>query len=315
MSSCIQNREQDRDRRDNGPQGSSYSDNNVAPRWRVHEDNPGWSDETPSRSDANDQDPTWEQDCNRIDILSAENSDLRQDVHGESNERIRELKDNNSGLEDEVVNMRTKLSFATDTIINEIQNRIDTDTPAGPTVRALRNQIVEQANTIEKLETQKRKAVEDFNKLQLRSKKKRSSKDTKTQHETSASRSALPDGNPGPIPPVREFVSYSVEKAMRERLIIDKHLTLDVMFQLQRTLRKKTTEGKSLYRFIHRGNSDCYYCFHEVCEKGPDASVEQRLVDAGCQLGSARCKFRMKVVVSGSYRKLQIHNPALVNSA
>ncbi|KAF4441539.1 hypothetical protein FACUT_2638 [Fusarium acutatum] len=328
MSSYSHSREEDRNRSHDGSQYSSYGDDNVASRWRVRENNPGRIDETPSRSHANDRDPTWEQDCNRNDMLSAENSDLRRDVYGahqsilrllnekrESNERIRELQDNNSGLEDEVAHMRTKLSFATDTIINEIQGRVDTATPAGPMLRALRNQIAEQTNTIEKLETQKRKAIADLNQLQLRSKKRKSSKDVKTQNRTPASQSALSDGNPGPNPPAREFVSCSVEKVMCERLIIDEHLTLDVILQLQRTLRKRTKEGKNLYSFIHRGSVDCYYCFHEVCEKGPDASVEQPLGDAGCQLGSARCKFLVKVVVSASHRKLRIHNPALVTSA
>jgi regulator of replication initiation timing len=285
-----------------------------------------------------------EQDSRQPEILSIENGNLRQDVHGaqqsilrlldekkESAERIRELQDSNDGLEEEVANMRAKLSFATDTIINEIQDRIDTATFAGPTVRVLKEQIAEQTNTIEKLKTQKKRVVTELSQLQLQSKKKRrSSKETKIEKVKSASQSAPSDDNtaatspslastsgntPCSTPSAREFVSYSVEKVMRERLVPGEHLTVGVIFQLQRALRKKTKEGKNVYSFINRGKIGRYHCFHEVCEKGPDASVEQRLADAGCQFGSDKCNFLVKAVIVGSHRKLQIYNPAVGTSA
>lgn len=114
----------------------------------------------------------------------AENADLRRDLHRtqrtshqlldaqeESAERIRELEDNNYVLEEEVANMRAQLAFATGNIINVIQDKVDAATFAGSTVRALKQQITEQTETIENLKIQKRKAVTELSQFQRQKKK------------------------------------------------------------------------------------------------------------------------------------------------
>ncbi|KAF4956304.1 hypothetical protein FGADI_3881 [Fusarium gaditjirri] len=344
MSSYFHNREEDRDRSNDGSQYSSYGNGNVAPDWGSHDDTPEQRDEAPSRFYGNDRSPAWEQDTRQIETIRAENADLRRDLHRtqriglrlvdeqkESTERIRELQDKNYDLEEEVTNMRAQLSFATGSLINEIQDKVDAATFAGSTVHALKQQISEQTEIIENLKIQKRKAVKELYQLQLqRRKRKRSSKSTKSEKGKSGKRSTSSNANaaantPSPIstlsqaptlePPGHEFESYVIEDIIRERLVVDEHLTVGVIAQFQQALSKRTNEGKNLYRFIHQGRNGRYYCFHEVCEKGPDAWVEQRLADPRCKLGSGKCNFLLKAVSVGSHRKLQIYNPAVGTSA
>ncbi|KAF5606527.1 uncharacterized protein FSUBG_5924 [Fusarium subglutinans] len=274
----------------------------------------------------------------------AENADLRRDLHRaqrtslrlldaqkESTERIRELQDNNYGLEEEVANMRAQLAFVTGTIINKIQDKVDAATFAGSTVRALRQQITDQTETIENLKIQKRKAVTELAQLQLQRKKKKTSSSNKAKSEKgkSGNHSAPSDANtafspslitaPGQaqslIPSAQDLAEkYLVEDVIRDRVIRDVHLTSGVEAQLQKAL-LKTSAGRNLRGFIDRGKTGLYYCFHEVCEKGPDASVELHLADSRCQLGGDKCSFLMKVVGIGSHRKVQIYNAAVGTAA
>ncbi|KAG7417907.1 hypothetical protein DER46DRAFT_654602 [Fusarium sp. MPI-SDFR-AT-0072] len=327
----------------------------ISTDWDSHEDTPERSDEAPSRFYANDQNPTWEQDSRQTESIIAENSDLRRDLHRiqktsirlldaqkESAERIRELQDNNYGLEEEVADMRPQLSFATGTIINEIQDKVDTATVAGSTVRALKERIVYQTDTIQQLKTKKKRIGTELSQLRTQKKSmgielsqlqrqireyRESSKVGKIKKGKSGHHSASSGANaatttvspitapgqaPALAPSAHEHGPYLVENVIRDRLIRDEHLTSGVKFQFQEALSKGSNEGRNVYGFIHRGKIGCYYCFHEVCEKGPDASVELHLADTRCQFGSDKCNFLVKAVVVGSHRKLQIYNCALV---
>lgn len=113
---------------------------------------------------------------------------------------------------------------------------------------------------------------------------------------------------------VHESESYEIEDVIRERLRADEHLTVGVIIQFRRALSKRNNEGKNLFGFIHQGVIGRYYCFHEVCEKGANACVEQRLDKGRCKFGSDKCNFLVKAVSVGSQRKLQIYNPAVVTS-
>ncbi|KAF5557959.1 hypothetical protein FPHYL_7554 [Fusarium phyllophilum] len=102
----------------------------------------------------------------------AENAELRRDLHRaqrtslqlldaqeESAERIRELQQiqqSKCGLEQEVADLRSKLSFATDTIITEMRDKLNDATVASSTINALKEQIADQTDTIQQLETQKK---------------------------------------------------------------------------------------------------------------------------------------------------------------
>ncbi|KAF5632785.1 hypothetical protein F52700_6323 [Fusarium sp. NRRL 52700] len=270
----------------------------------------------------------------------AENADLRRDLHRvqrtslrlvdaqqESNERIRELQDNNYGLQEEVANLRAQLVFATGNIINEIQDKVDTATCAGPTVRALREQVADQTETIRQLKTYNKRLVTEIVQLQGRSKKKRrSSKSALINKEKSDHHVEPFDADPAASsitttaqaptlePPALETELYVIEDVIRERIIVDEHLTVEVIAQFQQALAKRKKEGNNLFGFIYQGRIGRYYCFHEVCEKGPNAWVKQRLANGGCKVGSDKCNFLVKAVRVGSQRKLQIHNPAVDTS-
>lgn len=243
----------------------------------------------------------------------------------ESSERIRELEDNNHGLQEEVANMRAQLSFATGTIINEIQDKVDTATFVRSTVHELKEQVADQTDTIQKLKTYNKRLITEIVRLNSQSKKKRkSSKSTKMKKEKPDHHvepfDADAAANPSPTtttaqapahePSAQGSEPYVIEDVMRERLIVDEHLTVRVMSQFQQALCKRTHEGKNLFEFIHQGRTGRYYCFHEVCEKGPQASIGQRLDNGGCKLGSDKCNFLVKAVSVGSHRKLQIYNLA-----
>ncbi|KAF5533388.1 hypothetical protein FNAPI_12699 [Fusarium napiforme] len=265
----------------------------------------------------------------RRDLMRAQRTSLQLlDTQKGSTERIRELQDSNYGLQEEVANMRAQLAFATGNIINEIQDKVDAATFAGSTVRALKQQITEQTETIEKLKIQKRKAVTELSQVKLQMKKKKtSSKSTKSEKKKkSGKHSASSDANaavapslipapgqaPSLVPSAQALVEKElVEDVMRDRVIRDAHLTSGVEVQLQEALLKANV-GRNLRGFLDRGKTGCYYCFHEVCEKGPDASVELHLADPGCQLRGDKCNFRIKAVGIGSHRKVQIYNPAVV---
>lgn len=272
----------------------------------------------------------------------AENADLRRDLHRtqrtslqlldaqeESAERIRELEDNKYVLEEEVANMRAQLAFATGNIINVIQEKVDAATFAGSTVRALKQQITEQTETIENLKIQKRKAVTELSQFQRQKKKKTSpSSKTKSEKMKSGNQNASSDANTALTtslitsldqarsfaPSAQEHALFLVEKVMRDRVIRDVHLSRRVKGLLQEAL-SNADLGRNVYGFIHRGKIGCYYCFHEVCEKGPDASVELHLADPRCQLGSDKCNFLVKAVGIGAHRKIQVYNPAMGTSA
>ncbi|KAF5689657.1 hypothetical protein FDENT_4301 [Fusarium denticulatum] len=266
----------------------------------------------------------------RRDLIRSQRTGLQLlDTQKESTEGIRALQGSNYGLQEEVTNMRAQLAFATENIINEIQDKVDAATFAGSTVRALKQQITEQTETIEKLKTQKRTAVTELSQTQLQMKKKKtsSSKSTKSEKKKKYEKhSASSDGNravapslitaPDQAPSLVQSAQELVEKqlfedVMRDRVIRDAHLTSGVVVQFQEALLKANV-GRNLRGFIDRGKTGCYYCFHEVCEKGPDAWVEQRLANGGCKLGSDKCNFLVKAVSVGSHRKLQIYNPAVV---
>ncbi|KLP04825.1 uncharacterized protein LW94_12798 [Fusarium fujikuroi] len=296
MSSYSHKREEGRDPRGDGSQYSSYGDDNVAPRLRR-------------------------------DLNHAQRTSLQLlDAQKESSERIRELEDNNHGLQEEVANMRAQLSFATGTIINETQDKVDTATFAGSTVHALKEQVADQTDTIQQLKTYKKRLITEIVRLNSQSKKKRKSsksskiKKEKPDHHVEPFDADAAATTPSPItataqalahePSAQVCEPYVIKDVMRERLIEDGHLTLSVMAQFQQALSKRNNEGKNLFEFIHQGRTGRYYCFHEVCEKGPRASVEQRLANGGCKLGSDKCNFLVKAVSVGSHRKLQIYNPA-----
>ncbi|KAF5622801.1 uncharacterized protein FTJAE_10780 [Fusarium tjaetaba] len=265
----------------------------------------------------------------RRDLMRAQRTSLQLlDTQKESTERIRELQDSNYGLQEEVANMRAQLSFATGNIINEIQDKVDAATSAGCTIRALKQQITEQTETIEKLKIQKRKAVTELSQVKLQMKKKKtSSKSTKSEKKKKSGKpSASSDANaavapslipapgqaPSLVPSAQALVGKElVEDVMRDRVIRDAHLTSEVEVQFQEALLKANVE-RNLRGFIDRGKTGCYYCFHEVCEKGPDAWVEQRWSSGGCKLGSDKCNFLVKAVSVGFHRKLQIYNPAVL---
>ncbi|KAF5683361.1 hypothetical protein FCIRC_4469 [Fusarium circinatum] len=269
----------------------------------------------------------------RRDLLRAQKTSLRLlDEQKESTERIRELQDNNYGLEEEVASLRAQLAFATGTIIHEIQDKVDAATFAGSTVRALRQQITDQTETIENLKIQKRKAVTELAQLQLQRKKKKktfSSNKTKPEkrkpgnHSESSDPSialapsliTTPEQAQSLVPSAQELVEKDLTgDVMRDRVVRDVYLTSGVEAQLQKALQKANV-GRNLRGFIDRGKTGCYYCFHEVCEKGPDASVELHLADPRCQLGGNKCGFLMKAVGIGSHRKVQIYNAAVGTSA
>ncbi|QGI93801.1 hypothetical protein CEK26_006870 [Fusarium fujikuroi] len=296
MSSYSHSREEGRDPRGDESQYSSYGDDNVAPRLRRG-------------------------------LNHAQRTSLQLlDAQKESSERIRELEDNNHSLQEEVANMRAQLSFATGTIINEIQDKVDTATFAGSTVHALKEQVADQTDTIQQLKTYNKRLITEIVRLNSQSKKKRKSsksskiKKEKPDHHVEPFDADAAATTPSPItataqapahePSAQVCEPYVITDVMRERLIEDGHLTLSVMAQFQQALSKRNNEGKNLFEFIHQGRTGRYYCFHEVCEKGPRASVEQRLANGGCKLGSDKCNFLVKAVSVGSHRKLQIYNPA-----
>ncbi|KAF5578836.1 hypothetical protein FPANT_9846 [Fusarium pseudoanthophilum] len=267
----------------------------------------------------------------RRDLMRAQRTSLQLlDTQKESTERIRELQDSNYGLQEEVANMRAQLAFATGNIINEIQDKIDAATSGGSTVRALKQQLTEQTQTIEKLKIQKRKAVTELSQVKLQIKKKKtSSKSTKPEKKKrSGKHSASSDVDTAVAPSliattaqapklesaVHESESSDIEAVIRERLGVDEHLTVAVVAQFRRALSKRTNEGKNLLGFIHQGRTGRYYCFHEVCEKGSNACVEHRLANGGCKFGSDKCNFLVKAVSVGSHRRLQIYNPAVATS-
>ncbi|CVK87469.1 uncharacterized protein FPRN_05587 [Fusarium proliferatum] len=321
MSSCSHSREEGHDPRGDGSQYSSYGDDNVAPHWGS-QDTSERGDETHSRFYADDL---------RRDLHRTQRTSLRLlDAQEESAERIRELEDNNYALEEEVANMRAQLAFATGNIINEIQGKVDAATFAGSTVRALKQQITEQTETIENLKIQKRKAVTELSQLQLQKKKKKTSSSSKTKSKKikSGNQSASSDANTAfttslvtspdqarsLAPSAQEHALFLVENVMRDRLTRDVHLSRRVKGLLKEAL-SNADLGRNVHGFIHRGKIGCYFCFHEVCEKGPDASVELHLTDPRCQLGSDGCNFLVKAVVIGAHRKIQVYNPAMGTSA
>ncbi|KAG4285178.1 hypothetical protein FPRO06_06438 [Fusarium proliferatum] len=279
MSSYSHSREEGHDPRGDGSQYSSYGDDNVAPHLRR-------------------------------DLHRAQRTSLQLlDAQKESAERIRELEDNKYVLEEEVANMRAQLAFATGNIINQ--------------------QITEQTETIENLKIQKRKAVTELSQFQRQKKKKTSpSSKTKSEKMKSGNQSASSDANTALTtslitspdqarsfaPSAQEHALFLVEKVMRDRVIRDVHLSRRVKGLLQEAL-SNADLGRNVYGFIHRGKIGCYYCFHEVCEKGPDASVELHLADPRCQLGSDKCNFLVKAVGIGAHRKIQVYNPAMGTSA
>ncbi|PNP77962.1 hypothetical protein FNYG_08688 [Fusarium nygamai] len=242
----------------------------------------------------------------RRDLIRSQRTSLQLlDTQKESTERIRELQDSNYGLQEEVANMRAQLAFATGNIINEIQDKVDSVTCSGSKVLALKQQITEQTETIVKLKIQKRKAVTELSQAQLLMKKKKtsSSKSTKAEKKKSGKHSTSSNANtavapslitaprqaPSLVPSAQALVEKElVEDVMRDRVIRDAHLTSGVEVHLQEALLKANV-GKNLRGFIDRDKIGCYYCFHEVCEKGPDAWVEQRLANGGCKLGSDKC--------------------------
>ncbi|KAF5536536.1 hypothetical protein FMEXI_10271 [Fusarium mexicanum] len=307
MSSYSGSREEGRDPGECGLQYSSYGDDNLAPQWDSNIGTPEWVDEAPSHSYTNDRDL-------RRDLHRAQRTSLRLlDAQKESTERIRELQDNNYGLEEEVANMRAQLAFATGTIINKIQDKVDAATFAGSTVRALRQQITDQTETIENLKIQKRKAFTELAQLQLQRKKKKTSSSNKAKSEKgkSGNHSAPSDANaaldpslitaPGQaqslIPSAQDLMEkYLVEDVVRDRVIRDVHFTSGVEAQLQKAL-LKASAGRNLRGFL----------------------IEARLVVTiaftRCQLGGDKCSFLMKAVGIGSHRKVQIYNAAVGTSA
>ncbi|KAF5987438.1 hypothetical protein FCOIX_938 [Fusarium coicis] len=267
----------------------------------------------------------------RRDLIRSQRTSLQLlDTQKESTECIRELQDSNYGLQEEVANLRAQLAFATGNIINEIQDKVDAAASAGSTVCALKEQVADQTETIRQLKTCNKKLVNEIVQLHdQRKKKRKSSKSTKVKKEKSdrdveSSDAGAAAATPSPIttttqapklePKMHESESYEIEDVIRERLRADEHLTFGVIIQFRRALSKRNNEGKNLFGFIHQGTIGRYYCFHEVCEKGPSACVEQRLAKGGCKFGSDKCNFLVKAVRVGSQRKLQIYNPAVVTS-
>ncbi|KAF5723752.1 hypothetical protein FMUND_1488 [Fusarium mundagurra] len=108
----------------------------------------------------------------------AENAELRRDLHRaqrtslqlldaqeESAQRIRVLQQNKYSLEQEVADLRSKLSFATDTIITEMRDKLNDATVASSMINALKEQIADQTDTIQQLETQKKSTSIEIGRL------------------------------------------------------------------------------------------------------------------------------------------------------
>jgi hypothetical protein len=99
----------------------------------------------------------------RRDLIRSQRTSLQLlDTQKESTERIRELQDSKYGLQEEVANMRAQLAFATGNIINEIQDKVDAAASGGSTVRALKEQVADQTDTIRQLKTYNKRLVNEI---------------------------------------------------------------------------------------------------------------------------------------------------------